>query len=334
MFTYVKSGNLSKLRTPGTDFFNGTAEDGLRIMRDIVPVMVCLHYDNVVHNDIKPENILITLDGEKALMCDLGMATPHDKSSKGGTHGYLPPEVWIAPDSRGFASDVWALGLISLFLAKVMPLPEKFIQRYEFTLAWKGNIDAIRIRDEGYAKIRAARVAAAEKATESTGAKRVLLDIATQALDPVPQRRPSMKTINQQLRKPSRPCPGECSAVPSDKAKRPFASTEFIKVPPEVVEALPLAISDNSHDALDRVSGVSHSSQEGSTQAGGSQAYRDAANLMREKFEHNSDPRILKISRPTHDTQAGSTQVANLQSEHDATDSVSAETLTSSRFCP
>jgi serine/threonine protein kinase len=71
-----------------------------------------LHKNDIIHRDIKLENILIS-EKDDAYLADLGLATkvkPGVKSSGlAGTPAYMAPEVW-RQDPYGFQVDVWSLG--------------------------------------------------------------------------------------------------------------------------------------------------------------------------------------------------------------------------------
>ncbi|MDL5154696.1 protein kinase domain-containing protein [Actinomycetospora termitidis] len=76
----------------------------------IVPAVTHLHRLGLLHADLKPSNVLVTVDGP--VLVDLGSVRRIDDrvSAVWGTDGFLAPE--IAPGGAGpsIASDVFALG--------------------------------------------------------------------------------------------------------------------------------------------------------------------------------------------------------------------------------
>jgi eukaryotic-like serine/threonine-protein kinase len=90
----------------------------LSIARDVAEAIDYAHRHNVLHRDVKPENIL--LEGDRALVCDFGLAraidqSTTDSSSSGlvvGTPSYMSPEQAMARKDIGPASDVYALGCV------------------------------------------------------------------------------------------------------------------------------------------------------------------------------------------------------------------------------
>ncbi|KAJ8678653.1 hypothetical protein QAD02_014440 [Eretmocerus hayati] len=100
------------------------------IAHQITAVLAYLHKCSCVHRDIKPGNILITKSGDKAKLCDLGLAKikstltkdPYS-TSKGkeirqiGTPAYMAPEVFLKQKEADEPSDIWSLGctLVELY---------------------------------------------------------------------------------------------------------------------------------------------------------------------------------------------------------------------------
>lgn len=75
-----------------------------------------VHSFNIVHRDIKPQNILLD-SSEIAKIGDFGQAQIFEESdilnATMGTYHFFPPECCI-PESTGFsgkAADIWAIGL-------------------------------------------------------------------------------------------------------------------------------------------------------------------------------------------------------------------------------
>lgn len=110
------------------DEFAGSRDDARRILRDIASALSYLHGRRLVHNDIKPANILYSPD-RGAVLCDFGLSTPADSPPEGGgTPYYVPPE-FIGQMLRGPASDVWALGITMLYLLRRIPYPDSRARR-------------------------------------------------------------------------------------------------------------------------------------------------------------------------------------------------------------
>ena len=99
----------------------------LLIMKDIIKAIQYLHQNNIIHNDIKPDNIIIDANLTPVLV-DMGVAcldsnvcaldTPQgsDKTKKcclgvKGPNMYLSPETIATKGAYFKESDVWGLGL-------------------------------------------------------------------------------------------------------------------------------------------------------------------------------------------------------------------------------
>jgi hypothetical protein len=114
----------SMWRTAGTDLFSGDRTDASHILRDIASALHYIHGKGLVHNDIKPGNILYSRE-RGAVLCDFGLSShqSRDTASIGGTPWYVPPE-FIGRKQRGPPSDVWALGVTMLYVLGKISWPD------------------------------------------------------------------------------------------------------------------------------------------------------------------------------------------------------------------
>ncbi|KAI5741249.1 hypothetical protein M8J76_011793 [Diaphorina citri] len=85
------------------------------LLEQIVHGLLYLQSQNIVHRDIKPDNLLLTEDMQVKI-ADFGLAaqlsTPDDKHmTMCGTPNYISPEV-ATRSSHGLEADCWALGCI------------------------------------------------------------------------------------------------------------------------------------------------------------------------------------------------------------------------------
>lgn len=114
----------SHWQNPQTTMFLGDRTDAERILPDIAGALDYLHAQNIVHNDIKPGNIMYTRE-RGAVLCDFGMsfekAAP--QASIGGTPYYIGPE-YIGKKLRGTPGDVWAFGVTMLYVLGKIGFPE------------------------------------------------------------------------------------------------------------------------------------------------------------------------------------------------------------------
>jgi serine/threonine-protein kinase len=87
-----------------------------RILRDTAYALAYAHAQRVIHRDIKPDNILLEADGDRAVVTDFGIARSADRADQHagrivGTPEYLAPEqaAGLPVDGR---SDLYSLGAV------------------------------------------------------------------------------------------------------------------------------------------------------------------------------------------------------------------------------
>jgi hypothetical protein len=118
----VRAPNLTAWRSPDTDLFCGDRFDAMRILGDASNALEYVHRLRLEHNDLKPANILFSRE-RGAVLCDLGHSSEKGQHASGGTPWYMPPE-YIGLRQRGPPSDVWALGVVMLYVMGKISLPD------------------------------------------------------------------------------------------------------------------------------------------------------------------------------------------------------------------
>ena len=101
-----------------------TDEQVIKLGRDICNALVLCKSRNIIHRDIKPQNIFISNDGDYKLG-DFGIAKTAEKTSGGtkiGTYNYMAPEVYNN-EPYGHAADIYSLGLVMYWLLNERRMP-------------------------------------------------------------------------------------------------------------------------------------------------------------------------------------------------------------------
>lgn len=89
--------------------------EALRVVQEVAWALAHAHARGVVHRDVKPDNILLDRDGDRAMVTDFGIAhtvgrnTPVDGVAL-GTPAYMSPEQGAGAEATA-QSDLYALGV-------------------------------------------------------------------------------------------------------------------------------------------------------------------------------------------------------------------------------
>jgi serine/threonine protein kinase len=103
LLTYIKK--RSKLTEPVAKF----------IFKQIILGIKHIHDNNIIHRDIKLDNILLDLDNNIKI-CDFGVSRKINIGEilfeQCGTPAYIAPEILINKGYEGFGVDIWSAGVV------------------------------------------------------------------------------------------------------------------------------------------------------------------------------------------------------------------------------
>ena len=135
---YCQSGNMNQFMHANEISFTKC----MCFMTNVADAVGYLHCDkHICHRDLKPDNVLVTNNGQSAKLADFSLARIFAGSSSGatgtgvGTYGWLAPEVLKGSDATAdddndddddhsrysYPADISSLGL--LYLAMLLALP-------------------------------------------------------------------------------------------------------------------------------------------------------------------------------------------------------------------
>nr|XP_056713529.1 serine/threonine-protein kinase 17A [Euleptes europaea] len=129
-------------------------KDVKRLMRQILEGVSFLHHNNVVHLDLKPQNILLTSDSPlgDVRIVDFGLSRVMNNSEElreiMGTPEYVAPEV-LSYDPISTATDMWSIGVLAyVMLTGVSPFlgnnkQETFLNISQMNVNYSEDFDLV-----------------------------------------------------------------------------------------------------------------------------------------------------------------------------------------------
>ena len=110
LMEYVDGETLSERITSHPEYFNKQNSD--KLLHQLLDVVAYLHAHQVIHLDLKPDNILLTRIGNDVKLIDLGCCyTDTFADTQGRTNAYAAPEQ-LSGGSVDERTDIYAVGKI------------------------------------------------------------------------------------------------------------------------------------------------------------------------------------------------------------------------------
>lgn len=99
-----------------------------KLILEICDALICVHSKQMVHQDLKPSNILVTHNGNNVKIIDFGLSIEDSQSELkllGGTKAYAAPEL-LEGKKSDVRSDIYSLGKV---IGQISPRYRSIIRR-------------------------------------------------------------------------------------------------------------------------------------------------------------------------------------------------------------
>ncbi|WP_230966217.1 serine/threonine-protein kinase [Nostoc sp. NZL] len=111
---FIDGHALTQEIVPGQRLSENTV---LNLLKDILEVLAFVHQNNIIHRDIKPQNLMRRYSDQKIVLIDFGSIKKIGALGAGltiavGTPGYMPSEQ--AKGKPKLCSDIYAVGMIGI----------------------------------------------------------------------------------------------------------------------------------------------------------------------------------------------------------------------------
>jgi serine/threonine-protein kinase len=141
---WVEGMTLAELHHKCGNFSESEVEE---LLIDILPVLDYIHNQQIIHRDIKPDNIIIRKSDGKPVLIDFGIikekVTTQIRSNKKssiilGTPGYMPSEQ--AAGRPVYSSDLYSLGLTAVFMLTGQNAEDFAVDHNTGELLWRNAL--------------------------------------------------------------------------------------------------------------------------------------------------------------------------------------------------
>jgi len=141
---WIEGMTLAELHHKGGNFSESEVEE---LLIDILPVLDYIHNQQIIHRDIKPDNIIIRKSDGKPVLIDFGIikekVTTQIRSNKKssiilGTPGYMPSEQ--AAGRPVYSSDLYSLGLTAVFMLTGQNAEDFAVDHNTGELLWRNAL--------------------------------------------------------------------------------------------------------------------------------------------------------------------------------------------------
>lgn len=121
-----------------------------QLLQDILPILKFVHEHQVIHRDVKPENVVRRGSDRKLVLVDFGAAKYTTETTLGKTGTMIGSAAYTAPEQvRGkavYASDLYSLGVTCIHLLTQMS-PFELFDSGENKWVWRHYLDKQTTRD-------------------------------------------------------------------------------------------------------------------------------------------------------------------------------------------
>ncbi|KAL3976512.1 low-density lipoprotein receptor-related protein 1 (alpha-2-macroglobulin receptor) [Sarotherodon galilaeus] len=145
---YIHGATLQQVLHTDSCLVKLEGDDAGFISLDLSMAVEYIHAQRIIHQDIKPANVMVDHPSKKAVLTDWGMANIRDtvmlrQGSKftaqaigptGGTYLYMAPECILMFEESSFQTDMWSLGATYL---EILTGSAPWIVKKQRELSWR-----------------------------------------------------------------------------------------------------------------------------------------------------------------------------------------------------